>query len=1352
MGGDGGIASSDGWRPETGGEPPRSGERGPAVGYYWDINVISLKPNASRHAAIQQKGIIMNGTEHSVQKVVKPVDGTGPLAVCRACLRGQSSGQSPVELGKRYLVLLGVLAALTAAVAMAVPAPSALAAGSEIEINQTEAVQIRATRAHLLTAMVTGAHPVNWRWEYSTEPGNPASWTVADSGVLEPGNSSSPRADLHKLKSGTHYSARIVAEGTGGHAEETIEFSTHAPEVPELTVAIATHLHDGEQVQDLGTAFVTYRAHVETNGAEAEYHFEYSAEPANPASWTPFTTSAAGKVSVAEDSAEREASLTGLTPETEYHVRATATNPVGEAEKQETSFSTLGTKPSGVYPGDTANDVTAVSAFLVGNFDTHSSEAHWRYEFAPAEEGHPPAEISPSWTAGPEGTLTAAEAAADAEAPSYIGPVQISGLMGATTYFVRLFVENAHGGVTSAPSVKFTTAGPPTADTFPVHALAPGSETPRILGSVAPHTEPVSELQRITLGGSPTGGTFTLSFKGQTTAPLPFDATRGQVLAALEALPSIGKEAIHIVSEAEGSPFTVEFATLAGGPLAGRDQPPITADASGLTPAGTVSVATLQDGFSYETHYQFQYLTEAQFKEDGESFSGATSTPEQQLEFKAGEGAQAQVVGQDLPGLTPGTAYRYRILASNTTPGNPAVQGTEQALTVPTPAPGEEPSCPNAALRTGPSAHLPDCRAYEQVTPAEKNGAQDTFTYSPGLHTTALVGEDGNHVLVVPQGAKWGSNPDPSNTSYFFAREQGTGWGMTSTTPPGAGGFSYRPEVFSLDLTHVALNASVAGSLEDTSHPLEFAAGIAGGPYATVASIPRAKNTSVREPHWVGASGDFSKLILSTEDRALAGHSPTKTGNDLYEYLEGELRQLNVTGPPPGAVIGSCGAKLASGAAEPGNHAVSADGLRVLFEAVPSGLACSEPTHLYVRVGGAETIDIGAYKLLAADPQDARLLLERKTGEAGEYFLYETGAQATTALFSTTIQGQPIVSEDLSTIYLRTTDGPLYRYDASIHALRFTGVEADQSGQGTANYVSPDGRYLYFGSRGVAGIPLTKNSQEQLYRYDSVENAIWCVSCASPFDLRPLQHAVAGQEGPFSTGSGSPKVSYASGNGDYAFFMTSSALLPSDFNGEIPPCQIGSTEAECGKEILGVSGAGDAPGTHDDTASRSTDVYEWRANGVDGCGHVQGCLALISSGGGDGFRNTLLGIAEEGRDVFFATHSQLAASDTDNAGDVYDARVGGGFPPPAPSPVECEGDACSTPFAPPSDVTPSSSTFQGAGNPLAGGLPGLKPKPAATKPKAKVKRCRAKAKKRCKANAKKPLRGKRATSKPRGKR
>ncbi len=47
-------------------------------------------------------------------------------------------------------------------------------------------------------------------------------------------------------------------------------------------------------------------------------------------------------------------------------------------------------------------------------------------------------------------------------------------------------------------------------------------------------------FQKVQITGSPTGGIFTLTFEGETTAAIPFNATAAQVQSALEALPNIG--------------------------------------------------------------------------------------------------------------------------------------------------------------------------------------------------------------------------------------------------------------------------------------------------------------------------------------------------------------------------------------------------------------------------------------------------------------------------------------------------------------------------------------------------------------------------------------------------------------------------------------------------------------------------------------------------------------------------------------------------------------------------------------------------------------------------------------------
>lgn len=105
----------------------------------------------------------------------------------------------------------------------------------------------------------------------------------------------------------------------------------------------------------------------------------------------------------------------------------------------------------------------------------------------------------------------------------------------------------------------------------------------------------VNETQTVTLTGMPTGGTFTLTFDGDTTAAIAWNATAGAVETALEALGSIGSGNAN-VSGSAGGPWTVEFA----GSLGGANQPALTADAAGLTGGSlegiTVTTATASAG------------------------------------------------------------------------------------------------------------------------------------------------------------------------------------------------------------------------------------------------------------------------------------------------------------------------------------------------------------------------------------------------------------------------------------------------------------------------------------------------------------------------------------------------------------------------------------------------------------------------------------------------------------------------------------------------------------------------------------------------------------------------------------
>lgn len=107
------------------------------------------------------------------------------------------------------------------------------------------------------------------------------------------------------------------------------------------------------------------------------------------------------------------------------------------------------------------------------------------------------------------------------------------------------------------------------------------------------------EVQSITITGSPTGGTFTLTFGGQTTSALNWNATAGQVQTALQALSSIGSgNALVSGGPGPGTPFQVDFT----GALAYASQSLITR-ASSLT-GGTspdVVIARVQAGQGWTT-------------------------------------------------------------------------------------------------------------------------------------------------------------------------------------------------------------------------------------------------------------------------------------------------------------------------------------------------------------------------------------------------------------------------------------------------------------------------------------------------------------------------------------------------------------------------------------------------------------------------------------------------------------------------------------------------------------------------------------------------------------------------------
>lgn len=102
-------------------------------------------------------------------------------------------------------------------------------------------------------------------------------------------------------------------------------------------------------------------------------------------------------------------------------------------------------------------------------------------------------------------------------------------------------------------------------------------------------------------------------------------------------------------------------------------------------------------------------------------------------------------------------------------------------------------------------------------------------------------------------------------------------------------------------------------------------------------------------------------------------------------------------------------------------------------------------------------------------------------------------------------------------------------------------------------------------------------------------------------------------------------------------------------------------------------------------------VYEWHKDPSGGAE-----VELISTGAADAAVEETV-MSESGNDVFFATVDDLVAPDTDGQRDVYDARLGSGFPPP-PTPLRpCSGDACQGPLTNPAPLLVPGSVSQAPG-------------------------------------------------------
>jgi len=119
-----------------------------------------------------------------------------------------------------------------------------------------------------------------------------------------------------------------------------------------------------------------------------------------------------------------------------------------------------------------------------------------------------------------------------------------------------------------------------------------------VVSPLVPYGSTTNEVQTATVGGTPTGGTFTLGYRGAVTAAIAYNAAAATVQAALEALRTIGTGNVT-VSGSAGGPYTITFV----GALAGVNAVLIKRVNNSLTGGTTpdVTIAQTTAGVGYAT-------------------------------------------------------------------------------------------------------------------------------------------------------------------------------------------------------------------------------------------------------------------------------------------------------------------------------------------------------------------------------------------------------------------------------------------------------------------------------------------------------------------------------------------------------------------------------------------------------------------------------------------------------------------------------------------------------------------------------------------------------------------------------
>lgn len=677
-----------------------------------------------------------------------------------------------------------------------------------------------------------------------------------------------------------------------------------------------------------------------------------------------------------------------------------------------------------------------------------------------------------------------------------------------------------------------------------------------------------------------------------------------------------------------------------------------------------------------------------------------------------------------------------------------------------------------SALTVGPALALPEGRVYEMVSPVYKGGygaktieavapdGESVAFYSAGAFAEAPSGPEVGFDYIARRGASgWSTTPliVPSALLPYVASKDVSStlstvmaFGKPGADQEGAFQASTEAEVVlhPTNLADVPANWEMAGPAFKLFHEESIIL------------------------QYIDASPDLCHILLTTPFGSLSAEEPGVTGEQVYEFDRGcggepvTVRRLGLNNKGK-SISPGCGVRVGGTVTDTFN-AVADDGKQVFFSTCPSGM--SENFQLFVRLEGSRTLEVSkplgeaCGEVPCPDgPTRARTDFVGASEDGSSVFfttsaplepagdrdngndLYmarigcptaEPGCEVKHRVVTSLVQvshdpngGEAgvrsvmRVAPDGSRVYFVASgdllDGAqqkalegegravphagadnLYVYDATSTQMGFVGdlcsgkelsgattdlhcPSATDGSDEDAQTAGPDGRFLVFATHAqlVAG---DTDSAQDVYRYDAVTGA--------------LQRVSTGEDGFDANGNNDRfEASIPPGHWGGGLYGAQPVLAQYEMNNR--------AVSEDGSRIVFESAEPLSP----TAVNGLVNVYEWH----EAPGSSEGSVSLISSGS-DLESDEDAVISPTGRDVFFVTSQGLAAQDTDGSADIYDARLGGGFPQAPAERRPCEGDACQGPLSNPAPLLVPGSAVQMAGGnfPASGAAPGTTPKKA----------------------------------------